>query len=339
MEPTASVQQTNEQPLLITATSSAVEALSQPSRIALLVAIIAENCDQWAVVEAVGTILGHPMDITVLDLVVTSGLASLESGRISVPCEDVRRTVLRESPPSECHEAHRALAGALHTDPLASAWHRTHATQSPQAEAAEVAVATARALQRLGRPTEAQEMLTEATRLSTSALSRASRLVEAGATSFARGNPNYARVLLAQAESCGLPPELSDLAELLRDTFMTPLRRPSTRGWVDVARGARILHGWGLSSVSFSVLLAGDGESVPKEVLGGTTPGSAALAALVEMSVGATVSGLPTARAGLLAPGLGGAAWSRNARPRPPGPDRCTNRGSGQRYRRGGRGR
>ena len=127
-------------------------------------------------------------------------------------------------------------------------------------------------------------MLTKATRLSTP---------PRPSVSLGRGRRNIVRprepimpgcfsrrpravVFLRSSVACRAP------ARHLHDA----VPRPSARGWVDVARRARILHGWGLSSVSFYVLLAGTAMGAEEDARG-PTPGSAALAALVEMSVGA----------------------------------------------------
>ncbi|MEP6796966.1 MAG: LuxR C-terminal-related transcriptional regulator [Lapillicoccus sp.] len=260
--------------------------LEGPSWTALLVAVLAEECDQWALVQATSVVLGRKCDVDVLDPVVARGLASVDVSRVCVRSDDVRQGVTARALPSERQRVHRALAVILDDDPIASAWHWTHSARTAAAEAAELALTTARSLQRAGRPARARTMLEQAARLSPTAAMRAACLLEAGATLFALGLPRVASDLVGLAEMTGLDPDLETLAEILRVAFADPHPQGPRIGCAEGERAARTVNGWGLTSLSFSILVAVGGSPESLTMRAGSAPGTAALEALRALGTG-----------------------------------------------------
>src|SRR4051794_5548787 len=233
----------------------AFKGLNVAGRAALLLTALAGRCEQWALIEATAAMAQGPVDVDVLDRLVALGLVAVDGGWVRVLRDDVRRTVTSRALPSRLRQAHLALGGLESTDSLSRGWHLTHAASRPSHEAAELALATARALQSTGRGSSARVMLEQAARLSVCSGDRAARLVEAGATAFALGSPDKAQHLLDAAQDAGMEPAYALLSDVVRATFTTGALTGAHDG--DRVRSALdMLHESALGAVAFSVLLA-----------------------------------------------------------------------------------
>ena len=116
----------------------------------------------------------------------------------------VRSAVYGSADPAERREVHRALAEATapETDPDRRAWHRAHATATPDEEvAAELERSAARAQAR-GGLAAAAAFLERAVDLSPDPSHRAQRALAAAQTKFEAGAFDDALELLETAESC-----------------------------------------------------------------------------------------------------------------------------------------
>src|SRR5689334_20012447 len=87
---------------------SASAGLDETGRAALLLAGLAQRCEQWALVEATAVVVRRPVDADVLDRLVVRGLAVVDHGWVEVPDHDVRRMATSDALPSQVHEAHLA---------------------------------------------------------------------------------------------------------------------------------------------------------------------------------------------------------------------------------------
>src|SRR4051795_3564910 len=234
------------------------EGLNVAGRAALLLAALAGRCEQWALIEATAAMAQGPIDVDVLDRLVALGLVAVDGGWVRVLRDDVRRTVTSRALPSRLRQAHLALGGLESTDSLSRGWHLTHAASRPSHEAAELALATARALQSTGRASSARVMLEQAARLSVCSGDRAARLVEAGATAFALGSPDKAQHLLDAAHDAREGPASALLSDVVRATFTTG-SRPEGVDDTQFRSVLEMLRESALGAVAFSVVVAAGG--------------------------------------------------------------------------------
>ena len=240
-----------------TALTGSVAALDAHAAAALLVAELADGCDQWTLVEATARLLQEPVGVEVLDPLTQAGLVTLDGGSVRVTSRGVARAATYRTLPSRLHRTHAVLAATLRNDPLARGWHQTRATAAPASDAAALAVVTARGYQRAGRPARALVMLKDAARLATTAADRGTSLLEAGVTAFALGEPDVASSLVTGATTIGLPSELVRVADAVTTIFTMPAPAPiGADGHLDQA--VRTLVAWHLDAVAFSVVASGD---------------------------------------------------------------------------------
>lgn len=290
--------------------ASPLDGLEPAGETALLLAVLADGCEQWKLIEAASTAMQNPVDVHALDRIAELRLAIVDAGWVRVARDDVRRAVLTRALPSQVQRAHLALAESS-SDALSRGWHRTQAAPTPTREAAELALATARALQAAGRWAMAQVMLEQAARLAVDPGARAARLVEAGATAFAVGSPGHAQQLLDTAEDADPDAGSTLLIGLVRSIFSAAGPSvPLDRDQVEAAVNA--LHARALEPVAFSVLISTSGSSpstsparpaVPARL---PTPADEALTALQDGNLPVAMRRLRTVSEELAAAGLRG---------------------------------
>jgi hypothetical protein len=111
---------------------STFEGLNAAGLAALLLAALAERCEQSALIEATAIMVQGPVDVDVLDPLVASGSAVVDRGWVQVPRDEVRPAVTSWALPSRLRQAHLTL-GELASAGAVSPGHRAARLVEPGA--------------------------------------------------------------------------------------------------------------------------------------------------------------------------------------------------------------